>query len=242
MAKIPLPDISNQHGLNNLHPYPIQIGKQTIEFIRATWFEIFLTNAVAELYAESNPEGWKSKAFSRMREQGIETSAISPGWDSLKNYMEYFRHANVHSAVIALCSHWDWFIRKLSNFIFEYKDYLKIPTSVKNYKNIGMKPILEQIEIIEKSLDISLSIKEADKAILKVVSGIRNIGVHNRWEVDAKYLKSNADNWKIGEIRIIESGELKNWGEVFVRCIDAIAYNVAVTTKQFPKRNSNHIQ
>ena len=90
MTRIPLPDIFNHFDLNNLHPYPIQIGNQTIEFIRATWFNIFLTDAMAELYAESNPERWKEDVFSRLQEKGIEKSAIQPGLDSLINYGEFF--------------------------------------------------------------------------------------------------------------------------------------------------------
>lgn len=241
MAKIPLPDISNQHVLNNLHPYPIQIANQTVEFIRATWFNIFLTDAMAELYTESNPKRWKEDVFSRLQEKGIVESAIQPGWDSLIDYIEYFRHANVHSAVIALCSHWDWFIRNLGVFIIEFIAS-KNRSSNSNLKNIGMKFILEQIQTIETSLSIKFTINEADKDILKLASQTRNIGIHNRWEVDDRYLQSNSDKWKLGEIRIINSDELKNWGEAFIRCIDEIAYKVAFTTKQFPKRNPNNFQ
>ena len=240
MAKILIPDISNQYCLNSLHPYPIQIGNQTIEFIRATWFNIFLTDAMAELYTESNPKRWKENVFSRMQGQGIEASAILPGWDSLKNNMEFFRHTNVHSAVIALCSQWDWFVRNLSTFIIEYKKYSQNPSSDSGLKSNGMKPILEQIKTIEKSLSIVFLINPADKAILKLTSDTRNIGIHNRWEVDARYLQSDSDKWKIGEIRIINSDELKNWGEAFNRCIEVIAHDVAVITKQFPNRNPNN--
>jgi len=241
MVKIPLPDISNQHGLNNLHPYPIQIANQTVEFIRATWFNIFLTDAMAELYTDSNPERWKDDVFSRLKEKGIEESAIQPGWDSLINYMEFFRHANVHSAVIALCSHWDWFIRNLGDFIIEFMAS-KNSSSNSNLKNIGMRFILEQIKTIETSLSIKFTIDEADKDILKLASQTRNIGIHNRWEVDDRYLQSNSDKWKLGEIRIINSDELKNWGEAFIRCIDEIAYKVALTTKQYPERNPNNFK
>ncbi len=240
MAKIPLPGIPNNLNLNDTHPYPIQIAKQTVEFIRATWFNIFLSDAMAELYTELNPERWRENVFSRLQEKGIEKSAIQPGWDSLVNYMEFFRHANVHSAVIALCSHWDWFIRKLGDFIIEFLAS-KNRSSNSNLKNIGMKHILEQIQIIETSLSIEFIINKTDKNILKLVSLTRNIGIHNRWEIDDKYLESYSDTWEFGEIRRINSDELKNWGETFVRCIDVIACNVGTTTKQFSKTNSYNI-
>lgn len=228
MTKIPLPDIPND--LNDVHPYPMQIAKQTVEFIRATWFDIFLSDAMAQLYTESNPEKWKEDVFSRLQEKGIEKAAIQPGWDSLVNYMEFFRHANAHSAVIALCSHWDWFIRNLGDFITKFLAS-KNRSSNSNLKNIGKKHILEQIQTIEKSLSIEFTIKDADKKILKLASDTRNIGIHNRWEVDDKYLESYPDTWKLGEIRRINSDELKNWGETFIHCIDVIASSVAAATK-----------
>lgn len=229
MSKVPLPDIPND--LNDVRPYPMQIAKQTEEYIRATWFNIFLSDAMAELYTESNPEKWKEDVFSRLQKKGIEKAAIQPGWDSLVNYMEFFRHANAHSAVIALCSHWDWFIRNLRDHITEFLAS-KNRSSNSNLKNIGKKSILEQIQTIETSLSLEGStIKDADKKILKLASDTRNIGIHNRWEVDEKYLESYPDTWKLGEIRLINSSELKKWGETFIHCIGVIAYDVASATK-----------
>jgi hypothetical protein len=44
------------------------------------------------------------------------------------------------------------------------------------------------------------------------MSYVRNLGLHNRWEVDAFYLrKTLTAGWNVGEIRVVTIDELKTW-------------------------------
>ena len=45
------------------------------------------------------------------------------------------------------------------------------------------------------------------------MSRVRNLGIHNRWEVDNVYL-ANTDNngiWTLGEIRRVDQNEVLQW-------------------------------
>jgi hypothetical protein len=45
------------------------------------------------------------------------------------------------------------------------------------------------------------------------MSLVRNLGLHNRWEIDAVYLKNTCNplNWQVGEVRLVRASELLTW-------------------------------
>jgi hypothetical protein len=58
---------------------------------------------------------------------------------------------------------------------------------------------------------------------VREMSLVRNIGLHNRWEVDEGYLKQTNSTglWAVGDIRTVESTELLRWHQDLMNVINA---------------------
>ena len=61
------------------------------------------------------------------------------------------------------------------------------------------------------------------------MSLVRNISLHNRWEVDEGYLKQTRSSgpWTAGDIRTVESPELLGWHKDLMEVINAIWPTIA---------------
>jgi hypothetical protein len=66
---------------------------------------------------------------------------------------------------------------------------------------------------LEKSCGVGFGISGGEQGHLKEMSLVRNLALHNRWEVDEKYLDSTSNNkqWNIGQLRLFDSSELGLW-------------------------------
>jgi len=81
-------------------------------------------------------------------------------------------------------------------------------------KRIGFTNFADQIDILRESTGLPLLIPIESIKGVREMSLVRNIGLHNRWEV-------SAGPWSAGDIRTVESPELLGWHEDLMKVINA---------------------
>ena len=58
---------------------------------------------------------------------------------------------------------------------------------------------------------------------------VRNIGLHNRWEIDKRYLeRTSRRGYQLGEVRTFEAIELNGWHKVFIKIVSMSSMEVAL--------------
>ena len=137
-------------------------------------------------------------------------------WEYLKKYQEIFKKAAFSNVLISFCSHWDWYLRQLSKFIEFGNTHVGGPdlsnSDRKELSRIAYASILRQVELLEKATGCSFGVSQNEREHMHEMTLVRNLGLHNRWEVDEKYLQnSTTQGLAIGELRLIEVDELSAW-------------------------------
>jgi hypothetical protein len=139
-------------------------------------------------------------------------------------------------------SHWDWYIRKLIDFVvFTRGDLNQSPLHTRELKRLdrfNSLPICEQLEVIQIVAEIILTLEESEMNELQEMTLVRNLGLHNRWEIDKRYLeRTGRKGYQLGELRVIELDELKKWHEMFCKVVQITTSEVAlafVGAKDYP--------
>lgn len=100
-------------------------------------------------------------------------------WGYIEKYREVLGKTVFQSVLIAMNSHWDWYIRKLGEFITFAQATSGKPVlsegEKKQIRRISQKPIIEQVEIIEKASQVSLILSSEERIILSELSLVRNL-------------------------------------------------------------------
>lgn len=235
--KVPLPSITMKLDAK-AHPFPLQVAYQTQEFMQATIFHAMFSDVVAGEYIRL-PNGL-SGIRTTLVDQGMSTQLWEDGWKYLQKYQEYFSQAILRSVLISIRSHWDWYARKLGEFISQNRQFVfNMPLSntlSDKLETIGFKEITQQIEILERSCDVSIPIEASMSGLLHEMSLVRNLGLHNRWEVDALYLsKTKTSGWLLNEVRNFDVAELQSWHAALVNTINKTSIPIATKFKGSPK-------
>jgi len=236
--KIPLPNITTEPSAK-AHPFPLQVAYQTQEFMQATLFHAMFSNVAAGEYVRL-PNGL-SGIRTTLVDQGMSAQLWEDGWKYLQKYQEYFSQAILRSVLISIRSHWDWYVRKLGEFISQNRQSVfNMPlskTDSDKLQKIGFKEITLQIKILEKSCDVSIPIEASTSGLLHEISLVRNLGLHNRWEVDAFYLsKTKTSGWLLNEVRNFDAVELQSWHAALVNTINKTSIPIAIKFKDSPLR------
>lgn len=116
-------------------------------------------------------------------------------------------------------SHWDWYIRKLGWFVEFARAKCGGPPLSKDIETqlplVGKKemPLATQLQILRQATGLPLSIDTEVMEAAQEMALVRNLGLHNRWEVDEVYLNksSHPGNWAVGEVRLVHASELVPW-------------------------------
>ena len=135
--------------------------------------------------------------------------------------------------------HWDWYIRKLGEFVVFARGHVPCTALTKDegklLEQIGFKEITRQFELLEKSCDIKFAFPTYVLSSLKEMALARNLGLHNRWEVDAFYKeRSSSTGFGIGDIRVVNKKELMEWHGSLIRCINETTFPIAAKFVQAP--------
>lgn len=199
------------------HPYPFKIGLQTEEFLQATVFYVILADLAAGQRVKQ--PGAIQEIENELLTNGMDLKALNDGWTFLTKYKQLFSEFAIQNAPIMMRNHWDWYIRRLGEFVEFGRTKCKgLPFSKEIEKQLPLlgkreMSLANQLDILRQATGLPLTI---DPKILKAaqeMSLIRNLGLHNRWEVDKVYLKncSQPKNWAVGEVRLVHASELVLW-------------------------------
>lgn len=171
------------------HPFPFQIGFQTLEFIQASIFFTSVRDYISAEYLERNKslEGIKYT----MMGNGLSKGDWEKSFNCLTHYKEVFKSWVFQNVLIQIKSHWDWYIRRLGEFIVFANQYVLCPPlsskDKKTLQSIGFLPLKKQLKTLEKVSGVKFNISKDVLDALLEMAFVRNLGLHNRWEVDSFY-------------------------------------------------------
>lgn len=236
VERIPLPKVITRKDAK-AHPFPYQIALQTRELIQGAVFYFICVDKAAGEFIRL-PNGLSMLKTSLLKE-GMKESDWESGWEYLDKYKNLFQSFIFQNVLITIRSLWDWYINKLSKFIIFAQDNIENALQPKErgkLEKITHKDIIDQLSIIEEVCKSRFEISEETRLNVKEMSLVRNLGMHNRWEVDQQYLdKSSApDRWQIGDIRTFDSKELRLWHESIIELINRTCKPVAIKYVSVP--------
>lgn len=229
MTRIPLPSATSVEP-RRAHPFPLQIGYQTLEFLQGTLFYAAFAD-IATGQQVQRPGG-VDEVEKLMKDSGLGSTVLNQGWNILQKYKAVFEGSISQAGLIAMNSHWDWYVRRLSAFIRFSRSHLGLSPLSKDKESklarADFLPMADQLCIIQESTDVDLLLSENNMAELSEMTLVRNIGLHNRWEVDEIYLrKTRKSGLFVGDIRFITPGELQHWHSLLIKVINRSSAELA---------------
>jgi hypothetical protein len=227
--KIPLPSITKLPNAS-AHGFPLQICVQTYEFMIGAMFYAAIADVAAGQFIRL-PNGLK-KLENDLRQSGMDKKEWDRGWNILERYMPVFENSVFQNVLVLVRSHWDWYIRQLRGFVAFARLHVASPTlsnkQQKLFDYLDRKEIVEQISILEGACGITFSFPSSIIVDVNEMSLVRNLGLHNRWEVDAFYLnKTLSSGWTMGDIRVVTIDELRGWIASLRKLLDETSIQIA---------------
>lgn len=228
--KIELPNVRSNPSAK-AHPFPVQVAQQTQEFMQgAIFFQMLSDTASGQRFRQPNA---LNEVQSSLEAGGMDRALWEQGWGLLEKYQELFAKSVRQNALISLRSHWDWYVGHLGRFVLQsyepvFRSVLS-KTKSRNLEKLGFKEISQQIEILRDTAKIEVSLNEEQLGLVREMSLVRNLGLHNRWEVDSNYLEqTNITGLELGEIRLFEIKELEQWHSALVDLVNQTWKPVAI--------------
>lgn len=227
---IPLPKVVTRKDAK-AHPFPYQIALQTQELMQGAVFWFICADEAAGEFIRL-PNGLNILKTNLLK-AGMQEMEWESGWNYLNKYKNLFQSTVFQNVLIVIRSYWDWYITKLVEFIIfarENTDDALMGSNLKKLRRITNPEILEQISIVEQACKLDLRVSEKTKQHIKEMSLVRNLGLHNRWEVDQIYLNKTAkqSQLQIGDIRAFDSTELNLWHRSLIDLIGKTCKPVAL--------------
>jgi len=220
-TKIPLPTISRKENAK-AHPYPLQISAQTQQFLQASLFHATIIE-LAKSEFMALPDALQ-RLESQLIAHSFSRAAMEESWRYMDSYKDVLK-STLHQAVLVSCnSHWDWYVRKLANFVIFARHHVEGPSlttkQIKNLQRIGFVAISDQLGLLELASGVTFTLQDSDKSNLAEMSLVRNLGLHNRWEVDETYLRfSECRRFAKDEIRFMDESELQEWHASLIKAL-----------------------
>lgn len=228
--RISLPDMVRGKD-SKIHPFPFQIAAQTLEFMQGTLFHALLVDIASGAYVRL-PDGMSN--LERIIINKLDSpKTYDEAWWILGKYQAVFETIPFQSVLIAMNSHWDWYVRKLTNFISFARRDLNHQALEKHDEHrlhrFTLLPIGEQLEVIRVAAGIKLTLTAEELEELQEMALVRNLGLHNRWEIDKRYLERTIrSDYQQGELRIIDKEELNRWHQIFHKIVQTTGIEVAL--------------
>lgn len=240
--RIPLPVVTREPN-SKAHPYPFQIGLQTQHFIQGSLFYAMLADIAAGEYVRT--PGAIEQLKQKITSEGLNPNEWERGWELLDKYKPSFERWVFQGILVLMQSHWDWYIRRLGSFVSFGRKHAQCPPinkkDEKALKRIDRVAITDQIEVLERSCGLQFEISAEIKLLLAEMAEVRNLGMHNRWEVDQRYSeKTRTHGWQIGDMRTFDSRELQEWHKALVEAILKTSVTIAQKFSAVPPYSGNH--
>jgi len=235
--RIPMLQIEANPGAG-AHPFPFQVGMQAKGFLHGAMFHAVLGDFAAGEYLKL-PEA-VARLEDHLLEKGLNKNSLEMGWKYLRKYSHVFAGTVFQNALITFNSHWDWYLRNLHGFIKVARSTIASPPLTnhqsRNFDRLPFASISEQLNLLQIACGSQFSLSGDDIGHLKEMSLVRNLGLHNRWEVDEHYRRSSETNpWLVGELRMVRVEELQRWHASLLRAIQESCISVATKYKDAPK-------
>lgn len=225
-----MPNVVQKPGEAQAHTFPIQIGYQTLEVMQSSIFHSILMDLAAGQRVRQ-PNAIPALEVEILA-SGISADVLAQGWELLSKYGEIFEKFIFQNVLISIRSQWDWYIRNLGAFVLECLraetgQSLSMATA-KNLKNLGFKDLTSQISILCDAAGTQFTLGPSTELALVEMSLVRNLGLHNRWEIDDYYIsKSSSLGFSLGDIRTFEVAELQIWHGALVQLVNATSLSIA---------------
>lgn len=229
-TKIPLLNMTQKDDAK-AHIYPFQISLQTQEFLQAAIFYTAFIDIATSEYIRI--EGKLEEIETIFTERLYTKESYDECWEFLQRYFDIFKKGAFQNVIVSLNSHWDWYIRNLSKFIEFARNHVESPKlsakQRKEFSRIGNCSIAQQLGIIELAAGVELDLEEKDIEHFKEMSRVRNLGLHNRWEVDERYLElTGRKDIELGDIRFVEIDEINLWHGSLIKTLGETCRKIAI--------------
>ena len=228
--RVELPKVESKKDAQ-AHAFPVQIAFQALEFMQGAIFYHILTDTAASQRIR------QPKALTQIEEalrvEGMSKTLWEEGWSYLEKYQDSFVKNVRQSVLITLRSHWDWYISHLgafiqNNYAFIFNRDLSNAKS-KELLKIGFKDIVRQLKILKNAVGLDITLSDRTLDLVQEMSLVRNLGLHNRWEVDQFYLdRTKTSGWALRDIRTFDISELEEWHSALVLLVSESYEPVAV--------------
>ncbi len=236
--KIPLPPFDAVLGAG-AHPYPYQIAQQTQEFIRASVWYDGTTKVATNLFLRGPWKLWRMRQI--RREFTVTDSAWNNAFKAFQKYPDVFRSSVLQTGLISLKSHWDWYITKSAEFVkfaAVQTQSGRIDAAMQTkLEGLGENRSIEgQVQILCDVAQIKIDFSRADRDAVRELRLVRNLGLHNRWEVNDRYMRDSANSslWELGDLRTLSIDEVENWAGVITKLTTNIGIELAVKFRKAP--------
>jgi hypothetical protein len=217
--------------------YPLKIALRASKLIQGSlFFDIFVDTATGQ-YARTVPNAERTIKSFLINSAGWSEETYETSWACFKDYLTEFQSPIYQHAVYSMISHWEWFISNLGKFIdFAEKSLSPEKQTDKDLLKINFKPFTKQVEIVKKVTGIFLAIDDNTLDLVEEMDLVRNLGMHNEWEVDETYLKkTKTSHFKLGDKRVFDIAEITKWHSAYLQLISTLASEIAVHYAQVPK-------
>ncbi|MCZ6834428.1 MAG: hypothetical protein O7G85_01510 [Planctomycetota bacterium] len=228
--RIPLPFVCREPN-DKTHPFPVQIALQTQEFMQASIYHIAFMD-IATGQRIRLPNGL-AEVEQELFDGGLEKIHNDEAWALLQKYQSIFSRFVYQNVLILLRSHWDWYIDKLAAFTQHGNTEIGGPTlsnnAQKNLERLGFAAIRRQIEILEQCTGLTFQFDASTIDHAEEMALVRNLGIHNRWEVNYHYRSKSifATRWSEGELRVFDATELEQWHISLINMIHNTSFPIA---------------
>lgn len=219
---------TNEHSM---HPFPIKVAYQTLRFIQGTIFYFTLTDeAAGQFFSQSN--GYNAIKNLFVNGYNYSETTWETSWNCFEEYVKRFPNQYRLETLISMKSHWDWYISQIGNFLIfalAQDNTQKIsPKEIESSKKIGFADIGSQFKILKKITGLEFNLSDVDIQTLSEMALVRNLGIHNQWEVDDYYIKwTKEPRWKRGQIRRFGIEELNIWHKTLITAINQTSVIIA---------------
>jgi hypothetical protein len=234
--EIPLPEIP-RNPKNPAHPYPLQIAVQTQEFLEGTLFYAITADLAAGGYVRQ--PGALDALRKEMTSRGLTIEQWESAWGIINKYSAIFERWVFQNFLIFMRSHWDWYVRKLGEFVEFARGHVECPAlgdeDKRDLGRVGFKEVTSQIEILERACGLTFGLRDNVILDLYEMALLRNLGMHSRWEVDAFYKsRTHSGTWEVGQVRIIDQKEMLTWHESLIEAIRRTSQTMSIRFAKAP--------
>ena len=219
------------------HLYPLRIALRAQRLIQGSLFYDVFTDTATGQYVKIVPNAERTIKDLLINKAGWSEETYETSWVCFESYLKEFQNPIFHHTIYSIISHWDWYVSNLGKFINFAEKYISPEKQTnKDLLKLNFKPFAKQMEIIKNETGILLNAENDTLDLVEEMHLVRNLGMHNEWEIDDTYLKyTKTKNLKPGDKRIFGITEITIWHSAFLQLIGTLSSEIAILYAQVPK-------